>query len=814
MDNADTTGTTEAKRGSHRSSLVARVATGAVVAVLGVLTSKLLLDVSGEISFVPLVGAVAVAVWVAGGVGGGAALFTAWTIAAIWIPDPRVTLLETSIRWSASLAFGLVVAAVGLRLRRGRERATQAAERAERSHLRVESLQMLAAQLSAALTPEEVARVMIEGVPAAIGAHGGALGLLDGDELVIVDPEGAAGQTLRPGSRLALTSRAPIATAAREGKPAWAQRRAEFVARFPDGAVLAPYASGALAVPVFARDRLVGAMGFPFVDADAITGEVRTVARAAADLGGQALERARLFEREQASVLRLRKLQDVIASLSSAVTVQDVCRTCLEHATAGVDATEGVVVLPDPAGDEGTSAIVPVAAVGLEIAVSGEEIPAAAAAAIAESLQTGRASVSDDGWAAFPVATGALALLLPLGRRQLSGADREWLGTIASQASQAIDRAARYEAERDIAETLQRSVLPERLPTVGGTTLAARYLPGSAGVDVGGDWYDAIQLGEGRIGLVVGDVVGKGVPAAAMMGQLRNAMRAFAFEHDDPREVVSRLGQLVDHVAEAPFATLVYLVVDTRTRRVRYVVAGHPPPLVRGRDGATRFLDEGRSLPIGVDSSVPVEEGLAELDEGDVILLYTDGLVERRGTSLDDGLGRLASVASESDGDADELVDCVIEALIGGNDRADDVAVLALRLAAAAVADLGIVVPASKDGLVDMRARLRSWLDDGNVGDDAAGEVVLATWEACANAIEHAQEPSKATFRLDARLDDADWIRLEVRDSGRWKPGNGTVGRGLGLGLMRSLMRTVDVQAKSVGTTVVMERRVDRVEGV
>ena len=134
--------------------------------------------------------------------------------------------------------------------------------------------------------------------------------------------------------------------------------------------------------------------------------------------------------------------------------------------------------------------------------------------------------------------------------------------TLVSQSAQALDRAGRYETERAIAETMQRSVLPERLPEIGGITLAARYLPGTIGVDVGGDWYDVIQLEDGRIGLVVGDVVGKGVQAAAMMGQLRNALRAFAFEHDEPHEVVSRLDKLVEGTIEAAFATLAYLVVD------------------------------------------------------------------------------------------------------------------------------------------------------------------------------------------------------------------------------------------------------------
>ena len=265
-----------------------------------------------------------------------------------------------------------------------------------------------------------------------------------------------------------------------------------------------------------------------------------------------------------------------------------------------------------------------------EIGLNGNagEIPPDAVAPIAACLKKGR-PVAADGWVAFPLASGALVVRMPASR-ELARADREWLTTLVSQGAQALDRAGRFETERGIAETMQRSVLPERLPATRGVKLAARYLPGTVGVDVGGDWYDAILLGDGRVGVVIGDVVGKGVRAAAMMGQLRNALRAFAFEHTDPHDVVSRLGMLVDGMMEVPFATLAYLVVDPSTRVVTYVVAGHPPPLVRAADGTTTFLDGGRTLPIGVDPSPEFEAGVAQLEEGSTILLYTDGLVERR----------------------------------------------------------------------------------------------------------------------------------------------------------------------------------------
>ena len=187
-------------------------------------------------------------------------------------------------------------------------------------------------------------------------------------------------------------------------------------------------------------------------------------------------------------------------------------------------------------------------------------------------------------------------------QRRFSADEQAFVATVSSQCAQALDRARRYESERTIAETLQRSVLPERLPDVEGLDIAARYLPGTSGMDVGGDWYDAIHFGAGPVGLVVGDVVGKGVQAAATMGQLRNALRAFAFEQLRPSAAVSRLNRLVDTLSKPPFVMLAYLTLDP-TGTCRYTLAGHPAPLVRAPDGLASFLEGGRSLPLGSEST-------------------------------------------------------------------------------------------------------------------------------------------------------------------------------------------------------------------
>jgi len=689
-------------------------------------------------------------------------------------------------------------------MRRFADQAGLAIEQAARREAQEQTraLQAVTEALAAAATPKDVGTAIVRHGIRALGASAATVYAVTVDGgLELVAGEGYPDEAMRAWERAPLDATTPLADAIRSGEIVICKSAEEIAERYPSF----EHAAGSfVAAPLVAAGRSIGGILIGSSEPrpySADLGLIVSLARQAA----QALDRAQLFERERASAGRLRKLQSVTAALSQAVSLAEVSRTCLEHATTGIDAPAGLVVLKHPGAASEASTVTVMAAIGLE--GPDGEIPEVAAGSIAACLKSGRPTPVDDGWIAFPLASGALAIRLPW-QDDLAAEDRAWLLTLVSQGEQALDRAGRYETERGIAETMQRSVLPERLPVVSGLTLAARYLPGTVGVDVGGDWYDIIHLSDGRIGLVVGDVVGKGVQAAAMMGQLRNALRAFAFEYDDPQKVISRLDKLVEGTLDAAFATLVYVVIDPRDRHARYVVAGHPPPLIRGPDGTTSFLEAGRSLPIGVDASLAFEAGEAWLEEGSTILLYTDGLVERRGSPLDEGLRRLAVSAAASADDPEELVDTVLRALSGDGERPDDIAVLAVRLAVSVIDDLRIVLPATQDGLIEMRTLLRSWLTEGNVEESAAAEAVLAVWEAAANAVEHAQRPSQSSFTLRARLDDAGRMRFEVRDSGQWKPGDGSAERGLGLGLIRSFMEVVEVSPSEAGTEVVMERGV------
>ncbi|MGB8960676.1 MAG: GAF domain-containing SpoIIE family protein phosphatase [Pseudonocardiaceae bacterium] len=254
---------------------------------------------------------------------------------------------------------------------------------------------------------------------------------------------------------------------------------------------------------------------------------------------------------------------------------------------------------------------------------------------------------------------------------------------IATHAAVAVENARFYEREHTVAVTLQRSLLPEHLPELPTVALAARYLPAAAQAEVGGDWYDALVLPDGRLGLSVGDVVGHDIGAAATMGQLRSALRAYMLECSDAAEVVRRLDQFMTATSLKKFTTLTYAVFDPRDRSLQVVRAAHPPPLLVSADGDTRYLPGGATPPLGISLIGP--EALATaaitvtLQPGTTALFFTDGLIERRGRTLDEGMAALLAAATAApSGDAESLCDAVLATLHGHG--GDDTVLLAMTV--------------------------------------------------------------------------------------------------------------------------------------
>jgi PAS domain S-box-containing protein len=266
-------------------------------------------------------------------------------------------------------------------------------------------------------------------------------------------------------------------------------------------------------------------------------------------------------------------------------------------------------------------------------------------------------------------------------RRKFTSHEMDLVQVVADRVALAADRARVYEREHRIAETLQRSLLPADVPTFPGVTSAVRYSPGGRGVNVGGDWYDVIALSEDKLAIVIGDVVGRGMKAASLMGQMRSALRAYALEHYPPGDVIRLLNAFVDNMSLAEMTTVVYGVYERPARTISLVCAGHPPPLLIPPDKEPIFLDGGIGPPLGIASGLPWPELHVSVEPGSTLLLYTDGLVEQRGADIAVGLERLKEAVRHPQPNVEKLCDQILTSIFGDEeDTDDDVALVALHV--------------------------------------------------------------------------------------------------------------------------------------
>lgn len=387
----------------------------------------------------------------------------------------------------------------------------------------------------------------------------------------------------------------------------------------------------------------------------------------------------------------------------------------------------------------------------------------------------------------------------------------------------------RREAEAEVADSeqqvlggalaLQQATLPAGLPVLPQVRLAARYLPAGAESAAGGDWFDAVPLPDGRVALTVGDVVGHGTAAVAVMGQLRAVLTEALSGGVPAAEVLVRLDRYAGRVRAARAATCLLAVIDPAAGQVQYGGFGHPAPLVVAEAGRTRFLPVPPSDPLGVGGPPPVLRS-ARLVVGEVLLLYSDGLLGRPGRALPDAMEDLARVASaalweipitsQPDPPAYRVCELAVERLTRTGYR-DDVTVLAAELRAAPHRPLALELPAEARWLRGIRRALDEWLHGiGAAGDDVPA-VHLAVVEAATNCIEHAYRDAGGWMWLDAVLDSDGRLRVTVTDHGTWRtPSPAPVNRGRGLRLMHSLMDSVDVQRSARGTTVTMLKALQR----
>ena len=417
--------------------------------------------------------------------------------------------------------------------------------------------------------------------------------------------------------------------------------------------------------------------------------------------------RGRLTEQLSAAALRTARLQQATSMLAEALTVEQVVGVITEVGRSAIGAERSAVAMLD----NNRLRLRTINAGGLpgrpglatgEIPLDTTSVMTAAITArrpltfespevlrqyfADENLDLFLANTDEQAWVGLPLLSSGAplgALRFSFTRpRQITDEERVFLEALAGQCALALERASLYEREHTTAETLQRSLLPDRLPTVPGLVLEARYLPVTRNMEIGGDWYDAFRLPDGKLAVAAGDVMGKGLTAAAGMGRVRNALRALALTDPRPAAVLAGLDRLFTATElEEQVTTVAYLVVDPETGEGMAGNAGHLPPLMLS-PGAEPWLDPARGgTPLGWAS--PRQQYQFSLPAGHTAVLYSDGLVENRTRGLDKGLDELVAVAASAPpGVADqpaELLNYLVDRMLAGYEQDDDVTVLVLH---------------------------------------------------------------------------------------------------------------------------------------
>ena len=594
-----------------------------------------------------------------------------------------------------------------------------------------------------------------------------------------------------------------------------------------------------LATPVTSSTgEVFGALLFGHRETARFDAGVERIIRSVASQAAIALENARLFEAEQnarrqaeQTAARLAVLQQLTAALAAAVTENDVMDVLVRDVVAPLGASTIRVYLGDAddwrlvgwRGVPGSTPMPPPA-----------DLPPPIVRAMRTGQPVARPTTVDPGDIPQLVRAGdcvvRASLCLPLitqsgvlgaigliwtSEREFADAEIEMLSASTRQLAATLERVRLFEAERDarrqlsasvaaitsVAQTLQRSLLPRQLPVLDEVSVAVRYLPGAQDVEVGGDWYDVVATDTGAI-FVIGDVQGHSLQAAAVMGQLRTGLHAYLAEGHELDVAVGRANKLLKELDPNVMATCCVAELDVSAGRLRVVRAGHPRPIVRRADGRVTQVDAAVGVPLGVLSRTTWPVTTVELGAGDRLVLYTDGLVERRGDDIEAGVTRLCdALATIPFGDPSQAADVVLGRM--GSDLTDDVALL--------VCDV-----------VGTRARFESATMRLPVGPDVVGRAraftreILARWgceplvddatllvsEMVTNAIRHTD--GKSVLKLQR---ETDRVRITVTDTETRPPAPNmrfepTATSGRGMHLIDALASAWGVEPTGSGKSV------------
>ena len=565
--------------------------------------------------------------------------------------------------------------------------------------------------LSRAGTADEVARVIAEAGAMAAGAEFANIAVANrgagrSATANLYHASSLAEDVAQRYMVIPLDESTPLGTVLRSGGEVWLRSLSDIGTRYPsllEDTVAAGLASTA-SLALYGRGRrVIGAMGVAWAQVQAFTDaqkdEVRMVARLAAD----ALGRAQMLEAERAARERTERLQRTMTALVASASLAEVTAAVFQHGPP-FGASAARLALVDQQQPE---LLVTLNAVGFpgSVVAGWDELPVSVPSPWREAAATSATVYlptpedlaarypdanmlnrsSHQAWVALPLRSsgrslGVLTLAFPEPHPIDDGPDQIILTALGSAVADALSRAIQHDTDRELVMSVQRSLLPATLPEHPKVRLGARYLPAEARYGIGGDWYDAVLLPGGRILLLVGDVAGHGLKAAITMGQMRTAARALAPTHG-PATLLDALDQFAGTGPDELSATAAVAVIDPAERTLRYSLAGHPPLLLRDPDGTLAMLHEARGPLIGFGAGDRPEQVVTFLP-GSCLVLFTDGLVERRGETIDAGFARLgAAFAAAATRDPADLCDALIGQSLPRTGRNDDTAILCAFLA-------------------------------------------------------------------------------------------------------------------------------------
>ena len=563
---------------------------------------------------------------------------------------------------------------------------------------------------------------------------------------------------------------------------------------------------------------------------------VLTVARVVDDRSAAAEELRRRVRAEadarrtaERAVAHANRLATVAASLSEAVRPVDVAAVVVDHAVEAFGARAAGVFLFTDGGPQ--MELIHAKGYPAEITERWRRFDPSRFGGIAKCLRTGRivwmeteadparlyppdeelpAGIRNGTRAALPLIThgGAVGVLyLNFGAlRRFEQDEITFLTTLGHQCAQAVERARLYEREHHAAETFQRALLPIAIPQVPGIAIHTVYQPGAREANVGGDWYDVFRLPSGNVVVSVGDVAGRGLTAAVVMGELRQTIRTAALEHTDPAAVLRQAGEaLVLAHGRGAMATAIVAVLDPLTSVFTYATAGHPPPVL-AVPGADPAVLPAAGVPLGHTSAAQAPSWTVTLPAGSLLVLYTDGLIELRRDVSAGQEALIEAARREMDSPGGDPARGILHGVLGDGRASDDVAIITLAVDRVPLERFELALPAEPDSAAVIRQTVRRLARVAGLDGARTAALTVATGEAVNNAIEHAYQIAGGFVHVRGICDDAA-VHVTVTDTGAWRPAHPADGGGHGLRLIEQLADSLEVSRTPSGTTVVITMR-------